>query len=322
MLWGGYTMKQRTILAACVCLLSLAAWTGLASAHGFAGKRFFPATLVIDDPFVADELSLPTVSSIKTPASDEEPSAKETDYEFEFSKRITSYFGISAKETLIRLVPQGETPRLGFGNLEVGGKLQFFKNDPHEMILSVGLDAEIGGTGRKALGADSFTTYSPAFFYGKGFGDLPEAVSFLRPLALTGVVGLDLPSRANNVTVTDGESETTKNPQVLQWGFAIEYSIPYLQSFVKDLGIPVPFNRMIPIVELSFQTPLNRGQGGKTTGTVNPGILWAGQFMQVSAEAIIPINARTGSNVGVIGQLHFYLDDLFPKIFGKPLFGN
>ena len=31
-----------------------------AARDGFAGKRFFPATLVTDDPFVADELSLPT----------------------------------------------------------------------------------------------------------------------------------------------------------------------------------------------------------------------------------------------------------------------
>ena len=41
--------------------------TDKALSHGFAGKRFFPATLSTDDPFVADELSLPTVSSIVTP---------------------------------------------------------------------------------------------------------------------------------------------------------------------------------------------------------------------------------------------------------------
>jgi hypothetical protein len=29
---------------------------GLAFAHGIAGQRFFPSTLTIDDPFVADEL--------------------------------------------------------------------------------------------------------------------------------------------------------------------------------------------------------------------------------------------------------------------------
>jgi hypothetical protein len=28
-------------------------------AHGVAGDRFFPATLAVDDPAVADELSLP-----------------------------------------------------------------------------------------------------------------------------------------------------------------------------------------------------------------------------------------------------------------------
>jgi hypothetical protein len=296
---------------------------GSASAHGFAGKRFFPATLVLDDPFVADELSLPTVSHIKTPASGDEPSAKETDFEFEFSKRITPDFGLSVTETLIRLVPRGETPRTGFGNLEVGGKYQFFQSDPHETILSLGLDSEIGGTGRKAVGADSFTTLTPALFYGKGFGDLPDSVSFLKPFAITGTLGMDFPTRSENVSVNeDGDTVIDRNPHVLRWAFAIEYSIPYLQSFVKDLGLPAPFNRMIPIVELDFQTPIDRGQAGRTTGTVNPGILWAGKSFQVGVEAIIPVNSRTGSNVGVIAQLHFFLDDLFPTTLGRPIFGG
>jgi len=310
-------MSLKGLLVACVYFLALVAWGGEASAHGFAGKRFFPATLTIDDPFVADELSLPTASYQKSADG-----TKETDFEFEFSKRITTDFGVSLSETLIRLIPRGDTPRTGFGNLEVGGKYQVFTSAPHETILSLGLDAEIGGTGRKAVGADSFTTVTPAFFYGKGFGDLPESVAFLKPLALTGVLGVALPTRAKNETITDDGVDIERNPHILQWGFAVEYSLPYLQSYVKDLGLPAPFNRMIPVVELSFQTPLDRGQGGKTTGTVNPGILWAGQFIQLSVEAMLPINARTARTVGVIGQLHFYLDDLFPKLFGKPLFGG
>ena len=35
--------------------------------HGFAGDRFFPATLATDDPFVANELSLPTFQAIRQP---------------------------------------------------------------------------------------------------------------------------------------------------------------------------------------------------------------------------------------------------------------
>ena len=40
-----------------------------AVAHGLAGERFFPATILTDDPFVADEISLPQVS-LQPPAPD------------------------------------------------------------------------------------------------------------------------------------------------------------------------------------------------------------------------------------------------------------
>jgi hypothetical protein len=41
--------------------------------------------------------------------------------------------------------------------------------------------------------------------------------------------------------------------------------------------------------------------------------------MQLGVEAIIPLTRATGKNVGVIAQVHFYLDDLVPQI-GRPLF--
>jgi hypothetical protein len=315
-------MTLRALLVSCVAgAMLVLGWAGSVSAHGFAGVRFFPATLVVDDPFVADELSLPTVSYFKNPASGDEPATGETDISAEFSKIIFPHFGLSVGDTLIHLAPQGGTAQTGFGNVELAAKYEFLVNAPHELLLSVGLGLEIGGTGRAAVGTDSFSTFTPALFFGKGFGDLPDSLAFLKPFALTGQLGVTFPTRAATVTETDEETLTEQHPNVLQWGFVIEYSIPYLQSFVKDVGLPAPFNRMFPVVELNFQSPLNRG-GGQTTGTINPGLIWAGQFMQVGVEAMIPLNAQTGHNVGVIGQLHFYLDDLFPAVFGKPLFGG
>jgi len=41
----------------------------------------------------------------------------------------------------------------------------------------------------------------------------------------------------------------------------------------------------------------------------------------LAVEAIIPVNRASGDNVGVMGQLHLYLDDIFPHSIGKPLFG-
>ncbi len=51
-----------TVKGLVVCLLAALVVVGAmrdADAHGLIGKCFLPATLAIDDPFVADELSLP-----------------------------------------------------------------------------------------------------------------------------------------------------------------------------------------------------------------------------------------------------------------------
>jgi hypothetical protein len=118
------------------------------------------------------------------------------------------------------------------------------------------------------------------------------------------------------------EIEIERHPDVIEWGFALEYSVIYLQSQVKDIGLRAPFDRLIPLVEFAFESPVNRGAQGQTTGTINPGIIWAGKYFQLGVEAVVPINERTGNNVGVIAQLHFFIDDLFPHSLGRPLFGG
>jgi hypothetical protein len=157
-----------------------------------------------------------------------------------------------------------------------------------------------------------------AIFFGKGLGDLSENVSLLRPIAVTGLVGITIPT---STSTREDDTEIERQPNVLQYGFALEYSLIYLQEQVKDIGLPCPFDRLIPVVEFSFETPLNRGQAAQTTGTIDPGVMWSSKYVQFGVEAIVPINGRTGNSVGVIGQFHFYLDDLFPHSLGRPLFG-
>ncbi|MGH7984009.1 MAG: hypothetical protein ACREFF_12800 [Candidatus Udaeobacter sp.] len=291
-------------------LLFILLGTGWTYGHGFAGSRFFPATLSTDDPFVADELSLPTVSSIVTP---DDGGTRETDISSDIALRITPKWDIEFGETLITLNPAHGKAVNGFDNLSIGSKYEFFENDEHEAVISLGLDVDVGGTGSNQV-ADPFTTWTPGIFFGKGFGDLPQQFSLMKPLAITGVVAVAIPSSAS----TEGEPD----PAALQLGFAFEYSLIYLQEQIKDIGLRAPFDRLIPLVEVAIDDPLNRGQSGLITGTVNPGIIWSGKYVQVGAEAIIPINSRTGNDVGFIAQLHFYLDDLFPHSIGRPLFGG
>jgi hypothetical protein len=290
-----------------------------AMAHGFAGNRFFPATIATDDPFVSDELSLPTVSTIRNAATDDSPANQETEVSVDFSKRITPKFGLGFGETWSHIAPKSGPSLSGFNNLDLSAKYLLLESDPHEFLFSIGLDAEVGGTGSKSIGADRFSTVTPSAFFGKGFGDLPDSLDYLKPLAVTGVLGWSIPTSARRVN-EDGSIE--RHPHFLNTGLAIEYSLQYLQSNVRDIGLGAPFNRMIPLVEFNFTTPTDRGQRGQTTGTINPGLIWAGQYFQVGAEAIIPANRRSGKDIGAIVQLHFFLDDLFPNSIGKPIFGK
>jgi len=300
---------------------------GQASAHGLIGQRFFPATLTIDDPFVADELSLPTVLHIKNLGSEEGPPTLQTDVSGEISKRLSPNLGLSLGGAYTLLNPDPGNSVSGFDNMEVSLKYVFWKSAAHETLLSAGVSWDVGGTGSKKIGAESFDTVTPQLFFGKGFGDLPAAVEWLKPLALTGAFGLDIPTRRYNQTIStndEGEVEVERelNPKVMQWGFTVQYNLQYLQSFVRDVGLPAPFNRLIPLVEFSMQTPVEGRQSGRTTGTINPGVIWFGRYLQLGIEAVIPVNTRTGKNVGVIGQVHFYLDDIAPKVFTwTPFYG-
>jgi len=309
-------------LSRIVVALAAQLFAAAALGHGIVGKRFFPATLTVDDPFVADELSLPTYSWQKSPGSGDEPATSQSAFAFDYTKRITPDLGIGVGGTFLRLRPDGGGAASGWDNFAVSLKYQFYQDAGHEAIASAGIDWDIGHSGSSRVGAEPFSTVTPALFFGKGFGDLPESVKMLRPFAMTGQLGIGIPSRSSTSTVNDdGDTVVERNPNTLVWGFALEYSIPYLQSYVQDMGWREPFNRLIPIVEFNFTTALNRGQRG-TTGTINPGLLWAGQKMQIGIEAMIPVNSRSGSRTGVIAQLHFYLDDIFPKSIGKPLFGS
>src|SRR6185436_15816555 len=114
-----------------------------------------------------------------------------------------------------------------------------------------------------------------------------------------------IPSRSSTTFVNDeGDTEVERHPHTLEWGFTLQYSLPYLQSSVQDVGLGAPFNRMIPVIEFPMSTALDRGASG-TTGTVNPGIIWAGQYIQLAVEAVVPINRRSGSHTGWIAQVHF-----------------
>jgi len=287
-----------------------------AFAHCFVGARFFPATLVTDDPCVADEMSLPTVAWSKT---GDVPPASEWDISAELSKRITEDLGISIGDTWSNIHQPGGFTKAGFSDLETTAQYQLLKDGPHELASLLGLIVAWGGTGASDSGLGTpYCLYTPRFYFGKGFGDLPESAGWLRAFAVTGQVGYQIPTRSFDVV------QNASIPQVLVYGASIQFSMPYLKSEIRDYQLPDFINHLIPIVETQLSTPAanNFGNSPVTIGTVNPGVIWVGTYFQVGAEAVLPVNRASGTGVGFLGQLHLYLDDMFPTTIGQPLLGG
>ncbi len=299
------------IAALCAAIAPCAA-SRFAYAHGFAGDRFFPPTITTDDPFAADELAFPTLSYFKNSADSGSPGNHEIDASFEFDKLILPHFSAGISDTYSwfhSTPPTAANPSThGFQNLELNLKYELIVNAPHEFILSVGIKSDLGGTGSLSIGRDSFSTFTPTLYFGKGFGDLPPILAPLKPLVLTGTLGEEFPTEASA-------------PNSLDWGLSLQYQLPYLQQHVADIGIPAPFKNMIPLIELAANTTENR-RPSFTTGTLNPGVLYETKYFQIGVEALVPINHDSGDHIGAVVQIWFFLDDMAPKYFGKPLFNG
>jgi hypothetical protein len=107
--------------------------------------------------------------------------------------------------------------------------------------------------------------------------------------------------------------------ETLHWGLSLQYSTYYLTSrFTGGPPREEPLNQLVPLVEFSFDSP--RGQN--TAVTMNPGLAYVAVTWQVAAEVIVPLNRDGGSSTGFRTQLMFFLDDLIPSLFGKPLLSD
>jgi hypothetical protein len=219
--------------------------------------------------------------------------------------------------------PVGRTS--GFAATDVGLKYEAYRNNQHEALVSVGLAWGIGQSGARGVGADEPNTIQPGLFFGKGFGDLPEQLSWLRPFAVTGAIVSETPlgSRSKGFApkLTAGKLAPVFTPGVetLNWGFSIQYNTLYLTSrFTGGSPKEEPLNQLVPLVEFNFDSP----RGRYTAATMNPGFAYVAVAWQIAAEVIVPLNQAGGHGTGFRAQLLLFLDDLLPSVFGRPLLSD
>jgi len=284
--------------------VAAALWLSPAFAHAVCGDRIFPATLGIDDPGVGDELALPTLTYLPQNSD----GAQEFDASFSYTKTIFPGFGLSVSDGPTWLRPGG----YGWGDVDTEDKYNFLCVPGWEFMASAGLDVTWAHTGTPNM-TNPFNTYTPVLDVGLGFGSLPKSLNILRPLAVTAELSETIP----------GESwtEGNQNPTTLNWGFTVQYSLPYYNSHVAEIDNDF-FRHLIPVTEFTFSKPISNFAPGtnQTTGTIQPGAIYMADTWQFALEAIVPMNSASGRGVGAVGELHFFFDDIFPDSLGKAIF--
>jgi hypothetical protein len=292
-----------------------------AHAHGIVGSRLFISTMLIDDPNVADEATVPLFFWLPQPNTGGGPAATQSQLDFEYDKRITENFGFALNDGYTWLRQPGEKTANGWQNLELTLKWKPYINVEHEFMMSVGIVRDFARSGAygengATIGNDATGSTAPTIYFGKGFGDLP--ISYLRPLAITGELGYAIADKKLKVIDSAGDFN---NGEPNQWsgGLSLQYSMIYLASQVRDFGFPDWVNQLTPTVEMSWSSSASRPSDANTQYLFGVGVNYTATTWATAVELLIPGNKATGSNIGVVAQFHIYLDDMFPNGIGKPL---
>jgi hypothetical protein len=146
--------------------------------------------MTFDDPAVADEGIVPLFTDQQYPTRGS--TVSENRINAAFARLLTPTLAFTVDSGWIHQNwPIGRSS--GFDKTDIGLKYEAYRNNQHETLVSVSLDWGIGHFGSVAVGADAPDTIQPGIFFGKGFGDLPAQLGFLRPFAITGAIVDEIP---------------------------------------------------------------------------------------------------------------------------------
>jgi hypothetical protein len=281
-----------------------------AQAHAVAGDRIFVNTLLIDDPGVGDEASLP-IASVQSP----DGKSTITDVNVEYDKTIFSNLALGIGTDYSWITNDSADNNKAHGGLNdpyISLKYRWIVLPEHEFISSVAIEQDFGRAGTTGIDTGYDTTVISGYF-GKGLGDIP--FDPIRPFAVTGELDYNIPNA--------GYANGYGGLNYWAGGLSLQYSIPYLQSQIKDYGLPTLLANLTPVAELGWSSAAAgsafRPTGDPTAFTLGTGAVWTGEYYSLSTELLWPLNGAAAHGLGVIGQFHLYFDDLFPDTLGKPL---
>jgi len=276
---------------------------GSAHAHGVVGQRSFI------EPFITEDVNPKNEFVIGRPEWDHSRDGRTLSLGFGLEKKLSDRLSITLDSEWDDITPKphDEPHASGFNNLGITLKYAFFIDPAHEAIASIALEST-APTGTEKVGAEQDPSFKPFLLYGKGANELPDFLAYLRPLAVQGDAGFEIS--------TDRDRTTTVAHNV-----AIEYSVPYLQQAVRDLGLPWPLSNLIGDTELNFEHGVNGEEQGRSKVFVTPGFVYMDRWVELGVAGRFPLNQAAHDELdwGIVWIVDLFIDDIFPWTKWQPL---
>jgi hypothetical protein len=275
----------------------------IALAHGTVGQRTFI------EPIVAEDANPKNEWDILAPAWHQTAEGREFSIGFSLEKKLSENSSLLIGSEWLALSPKEEAYSQGFDNMELLYKYAFLTSPEHELRLSIAAGLDLP-TGDKNIGAETHPRIGPEFLWAWGFGDIPNRgwLKYLRPFAIQGDAGYTFK--------TSGQS----NDGVFADN-VLEYSLPYLSDFVRDVGLPWPVRNLIPYTEFNYDQIVT----GRTRTTfpgilVTPGIAFMNHWIEISVATQFAVNNATvpENHAAVLGLLDLFIDDIWPRTNWTP----
>jgi len=271
-------------------------------AHGVVGQRTFI------EPFITEDVNPKNEFVIARPEWDHAAEGKAFGLGFGLEKKLSDRFSITLDSSWDSLSPSDpeEPQTTGFNNLGITLKDAVYINPEHEGIFSVAVEAT-APTGTAEVDSEPDWSFKPFVLYGKGFGDLPSSLKYLRPFAVQGDLGFEIS--------IDHDRTTT-----LAHDITLEYSIPYLQAFVTDVGLGWPFNDLVAVAEFNFEHGIHGAEEGRSTISSTPGIVYMDRYIEIGVAGRFPLNGHAHQELdwGIVGIIDLFIDDIFPATTWQP----
>jgi hypothetical protein len=208
-----------------------------------------------------------------------------------------------------RLEQEGEqTSASGFSNLGLAYKRVLISLPLHEFVFTISPSLELP-VGSRSVGSESHPRAGGDLLFQKGFADLPDSLSMLRPAGIEGDAGWE-------------SKVTGARDDLLSADLELEYSLNYLDANVAGGFVPHAIRDLTPHLDFEYAQYLSAHRNSSQPDfELTPAIAWLNSTFEINLGAQVALNrASSGSGaVAFVWLIGVSYDQLVPAL-GSNLF--